>query len=706
MNSNNSAKPNISKFNVLIQNGIKYKKTNYSNWMNKLSTTQISSNNDLSFINNSMLSTKLNSSESFLFKSIYINKNIKLFKMKNLSLKTQYYASTNSVNKNIYKNFIQNKFSENFKKLKINLELPKMENMHKSNSTYNIKNLKPNTGNSKQIQKISYFDQKFRNELYDIHNYNNQFGYNDRKNIMHLKESTKNRMLIRSYLYNKEKKYQKDLEDRNNYENKINKNSEKIHYIYNDVINNKINKEINYNSFLQEKIKEMRQIDFELYKYIEQLINQIKELFIQIKVKSDRLWHLFDIRNFLICVKEGISLKNLPYIFKCYNSEYLDELTKLNDKDIYSLEKKNKKNDNLNIFHIPTNLLLYIKSLNEVEGNNMDKKFDKYLDPNYKIFNSPDEFKTTYMITEKKVLTFLRNSLDKKNINDKIKIKLKEIIKDIENDNQIFSEDFNNVENHYNKVKINNENIVNRKLKLSQSTGNIKVKKIELYDSLNFNEKEIKRYIEEKKDEKFLKLIRGNNDVENTQFLYKFHQLKKLKKFETMKEYVYFYIYTNILNFMKIYPEYIYNQEIFDIKIFNGYINNIQNCNKFPEFVISSNIIYLLNIYENAINSFLYDYNNNIKKYGKTDTYKKIRKKEINEKKIFLFKKQKFFESKIKTMKINKYNMKFSKYRYIQRNTFLNDSQLNIFDKGKSFDNKTNKEKEKKIDEYKMLLKY
>ena len=57
-------------------------------------------------------------------------------------------------------------------------------------------------------------------------------------------------------------------------------------------------------------------------------------------------------------------------------------------------------------------------------------------------------------------------------------------------------------------------------------------------------------------------------------------------------------------------------------------------------------------------------------------------------------------------MKINKYNMKFSKYRYIQRNTFLNDSQLNIFDKGKSFDNKTNKEKEKKIDEYKMLLKY
>ena len=75
------------------------------------------------------------------------------------------------------------------------------------------------------------------------------------------KENTENRMLIRSYLYNKEKKYQKDLEDRNNYENKINKNSEKIHYIYNDVINNKINKEINYNSFLQEIIKMNQQIE-------------------------------------------------------------------------------------------------------------------------------------------------------------------------------------------------------------------------------------------------------------------------------------------------------------------------------------------------------------------------------------------------------------------------------------------------------------
>ena len=136
----------------------------------------------------------------------------------------------------------------------------------------------------------------------------------------------------------------------------------------------------------------------------------------------------------------------------------------------------------------------------------MDKKFDKYLEPNYKIFNSPDEFKTTYMITEKKVLTFLRNSLEQKNINDKIKIKLKEIIKDIENDNQIFSEDFNKVDNYYNKVKINNENIINKKLKLSQSTGNIKVKKIEFHDSLNFNEKEIKRYIEEKKRRKIFKI--------------------------------------------------------------------------------------------------------------------------------------------------------------------------------------------------------
>ena len=152
--------------------------------------------------------------------------------------------------------------------------------------------------------------------------------------------------------------------------------------------------------------------------------------------------------------------------------------------------------------------------------------------------------------------------------------------------------------------------------------------------------------------------------------------------------------------FKKI-PGYFYNQEIFDIKKFNEYINNIKNRHKFPDFLIRKNIIYLLNIYENAINSFLYVYKSDIKKLKKINEYYNIKKKEINIKKNFLFQKQKLIDFRIKEMKVNKYNRKFTKYRYIQRNSFIDSSLTNTHSKGKSFELKNHN---KKIDDYSLLL--
>ena len=37
-------------------------------------------------------------------------------------------------------------------------------------------------------------------------------------------------------------------------------------------------------------------------------------------------------------------------------------------------------------------------------------------------------------------------------------------------------------------------------------------------------------------------------------------------------------------------------------------------------------------------------------------------------------------------MKVNKYNRKFTKYRYIQRNSFIDSSLTNTHSKGKSFE--------------------
>jgi len=685
----------ITNYNTIIN----FKKSNYHNKFKKLTKTQASSSNEKSLVNNSILSTKLNSSESFLFKSIYINNNMRLFRMRNLSIKNMLHTSSSgNKNPNIFKKYIQKKFSDNFKKIKINPELPKMNNFN--NFSCNIPYLKPNTGNSNEIQKISYFDRLFRDELFDIHNYN-KIGNNNHSNASYFKQSTKNRILIRNYLYQKEKKYQNEKESIINYKKSILENSERIKDIYNDVLKNKINRVIDYNTFLKNKIKFMKDKDFELYKNIEKLIKEIKDLFINIKIKSDKLWQLFDMRNFLICVKEGISIKELPLAFRCYNSEYLNELTKLNEKDIYSLGQMKKKKSNLNIFHIPTNLIIYIKSLNGLENETMDKRFSKYLDPNYKIFEDPEAFINRYRFIEKKILDNLRNSLQQKDLNESIKLRLLSEIKDIKSENQLFNEDFDNVKNYFIKIKVNNDNIERKKMKLSLSTGNITTKNIELKNNNLFKHADILKYIEEKKDEKFLKTIRGNHDMEKNQFLYKFHQLKKEKKFNTMKEYVYYYIVEISLNLFEKIPEYFYNQEIFDIKIFNEYINNINNRHKFPDFLIRKNIIYLLNIYENAINSFLYVYKMDIKKYKKTNEYYEIRKKEVNIKKNFLFKKQKLIDFRIKEMKINKYNRKFTKYRYIQRNSFINSSLTNTHSKGKSFELKNNNNK---IDEDFSLL--
>ena len=685
-------------YNSFPHNNNIYNQTNYNNKLKKITNTQISTSNEKSHGNSSMISTKVNSSESFLFKSIYINKNIKLFKKKNISFKNKYCSSsTNNLNHNIFKKFLKKKFSENFQKLKVKDKLPIMKNIH--SFSHDIHNIKQKTEKDKEIQKISFFDKMFRDELFDEQNL-----YNNHRNLLRFQESTKNRILIRNYLYHREKKYKNDLKENNRFKDNINQNYKKIKYIYNDVINNKINRLIDYNSFLQNKIKILKDEDFEYYKQVELLKKQIKDYFIQIKIKSDRLWQLFDIRNFLICVKEGISLKNLPLIFRCYSSEYLDELTKLNEMDTYSLEEMNKKKNNLNIFHLPTNLLLYIRSLNGFDNENIDSKFQKYLEPNNKIFETPDDFINIYRLNEKKILDHLRSFFQESSINESKKRILIKKIKEIETDHKISQKDLGIVEKYFYEVKTNNNNISNRKLKLSLSTENIKIRKIKIEEYSKYKDSNIRKYIEAKKDENFLKLIRRNNDAEKNQFLYKFHQLKKFKKFETNKEYVYYYIVNNNLKFLSKCPEYYYNQEIFNIKLFNESINNIKNCEQFPDFVIRENIIYLLNIYENAINSLLYEYKNNIKQYKKTDTYYQIRKKEINTKKIYLFEKQKLLDFKIKEMKINKYNRKFTKYRFIPRNISIASSLMNIHSKGKSFEIKNNKGKNDEKDE--SLLKY
>ena len=687
MNSNNTRKYTTS-YNSFFYNNKKYHDIKNQNQTKNLSKTQMSNSNDRSLVNSSLLSTKINSSDSFLFKSIYINNSMKLFKLKHLSIRNKYFTSTYNKSKSFdFKKYLMQKFSENLEKIKLKDKLPQMNNANNIKNNNSLEKAK--TGRTIKVERISFFDKIFRNELLNIDNKNINLEHDKDKSPFYFKESVKKRALIRNYIYDKEKKYEKDLKDKESFRKEVNQNYKKINYLYNDALKNKINRIIDYNSFLKEKIKIMKQEDFGFYKQIEILIKQIKDLFIQIKIKSDSLWLLFDIRNFLICVKEKIALRNLPPVFRCYNSEYLDELTKLSEIDISSNTLKKKKKNKSNFFRIPLNLLVYIQSLNGLENEKIDEKFRKYLNPNYRIFESPDDFIKIYRTTEKRIINYLTNYLDEADFNEKIKSGLTSTIKNIENDANIFQDEFNMTKNTFITLKNNNDKM-NKIIRLSLSSGDIKTEK-------KMDEKHYKpqnslyiKYNEGKYDEKFLKLIRTNIDVEKTNFLYKFNQLKKVKNFKTEKEYVYYYISNNILNFYKICPNYFYNLETFDINKFNKFIDNTHNSNNFKDSYIRKNIFYLLNIYERAINNFLYDYKNNIKIFKSTGEFYKIRKEIINEKKLNLFQNKKKIDLKIKKMKIDKYNRKFFKFRYFPRKIISSSPFNNIFSKEKSLEIKKN----------------
>ena len=676
---------------------IKYNKSSYEiNNINSLLTQNLPINKSVyNSTDNSILSTKLNSSESLILKSLFINNDIRNFQIKNIKLKKNFFSTIKDIDDNSYKKFMKSKIFNKISKI----TLPKVENNNYKSLSPPPKQLTFNENitqrnffsNNKDIQKYSFIQLKLRDELFNIYNFrHNKLGYNTHNNINIFNESIKRQALIKKYIYEQKKLYKKDLENNELFKNKIINNEIKIQNIYKLVSHNELNRLIDYNLFLQNKIHDIKEKDFELCKQIESLKKEIKNLFIKIKIESDKLWLLFDIRNFLICVKESISIKKLPLFFRFYNSDYIDELSKINDNDIFILEKMGKQKKNINLFRIPTNLLVYIKAQNTIEKEIVDKRFYKYFNSNYIIFNNAEEFLEKYILTEKVMLNHLRNSLIQNNFNESQKIKFMDQIEKMEKQNKIFEDQYNKTKKIYIDLKNNNINKKYMKLSLLREDD----KNILNDDNNNKNkDKFLEKEKEFKNNENFLKLLQKRYNIEKNQFLLKYNELKNTKKFKTEKEYVYFFIYKNILSLFKIYPEYFYIQRKFCFKTMNLYINNIKNCHKFPDLIIKSNVIYLLTIYENAITNFLLDYKNNLEKYNSTKFYLKLKKNLVVNKKYILFQQQQILENKVKKMKLEKYNKKHTRYRYKKRNIVLSNT-FTKFNRYNSFKNKNIKIKD------------
>ena len=74
-----------------------------------------------------------------------------------------------------------------------------------------------------------------------------------------------------------------------------------------------------YVIFLEERKRQMKYANLRDYTTIDYLKNDINELFRSIKIEAEKLVDLMNMRNLLICIREGVSIKYLPWNFTFFN---------------------------------------------------------------------------------------------------------------------------------------------------------------------------------------------------------------------------------------------------------------------------------------------------------------------------------------------------------------------------------------------------
>ena len=74
-----------------------------------------------------------------------------------------------------------------------------------------------------------------------------------------------------------------------------------------------------YVIFLEERKRQMKYANLRDYTTIDYLKNDINELFRSVKIEAEKLVDLMNMRNLLICIREGVSIKYLPWNFTFFN---------------------------------------------------------------------------------------------------------------------------------------------------------------------------------------------------------------------------------------------------------------------------------------------------------------------------------------------------------------------------------------------------
>ena len=418
-----------------------------------------------------------------------------------------------------------------------------------------------------------------------------------------------------------------------------------------------------YVKFLVEKRRQLKEENLMDYTRIDYLKNDIHELFIKIRIKSDKLADLINIRNLLVCIKEGILMKDLPLNFTFFNDNYKNILNKIY-KSINNHDLKKNDNEKINSI-IPKNLLesIYSKIIKEKKNINLNNRFKNYLKINYPIFKNEEDFLKCFREMESDIngfFIYILNQNYRKYESDSDPSLIKE-------------ENFNLIKNQEKEQK--KKNLI-EKLKQENIFLNIYYKKVLIeskkinYNKLNKNEDNNLKNL----NKLLLESIINPKIAKDIKYIYNINQLKSEKKYKIKGAYIYHILMKNILEIYKKCPQYIIYQHNFQIEEFKFRINNFNNFIKTSSFqIIINEINYLLKIYYSSISYFFYDLNNLKNKQNEISVFNNIKDNIFNNTKKELFRFKIGLEEKIYNAKLEKICQKQNKNVIRRQNLYFPD---------------------------------
>ena len=626
--------------------------------------------NNKSLLNSSCASTMISGNESLLLSSIQKNKKVKSFQKKNMKLKNDI--------KNIKRITVENFSYRNLILQRALINLSKKEEIKEDSSK-----------NKSEIVK-GYLD-KIKKEINNIAPNSNlsnsileQVYEKDTGKLSKFSQKLKKIILLKKIVHEQNKNYENKLKETEVNDSLIfdlNLKIKNITFVTKEL--DSILTLCSYVKFLAERKRQMTYANLRDYTTIDYLKNDINELFRSIKILAEKLADLMNMRNVLICIREGVSIKDLPLNFTFFNDNYeatLGRISELINKDNENLKLKEDIN-----YKIPTNLLqsLYSKAIGKMKNFIINKQYKNYLKLSFPIFKSVKEFEEYFNGIQNKIndnLIFLLNENYKEfQPEQKENKKLINIEKNLQE--KKFKLDFLKKEN----IRLNKEY-----KKLLKENNNIKYnKKVDEKDNLKSLNKLLL--------ESFIK----SDSAQEIKFLYHFNRFKSKKNYEIKGAYIYYTLIKYILFIHKKYPEYVLRLHNFHPEEFKLRIKNFNVNIKSSSFrIIADEILYLLGIYESAITNLMFDLNNLKKDPNFIKTFNNIRNEMFINKKLEFSKFRIDLKEKVEDAKFIKISEKQNKNVLRKKTVYFPNINLIKLRRNKSQENMKGKTTNSKINNF------